>query len=207
MTVSQSINPTFNSNTFILSKDGSRDIWLIDIGTIDELLRLVKPSHIVQGVFLTHAHYDHIYFLNDLKEIYPSCEVFSSQTTKEELLDPKKNLSFFHDQPVSFHGHVTLLNDGQKVMIYENIHLSVTETPGHNEGCLTFVVSDYIFTGDSFIPDHAVVTKLKGGNKERCKASLTKIFSLFTPNTILCPGHGPTIPVTSLTPGYDKTIV
>ena len=47
-----------------------------------------------------------------------------------------------------------------------------------------------MFTGDSYIPNVEVVTKLKGGNKEESKKSLEKIKKLMEEGTIVCAGHG-----------------
>lgn len=44
--------------------------------------------------------------------------------------------------------------------------LYVIETPGHCPSCLTYYTDNYIFTGDSYIPNVKVVTKLPYGDKK-----------------------------------------
>jgi hydroxyacylglutathione hydrolase len=48
----------------------------------------------------------------------------------------------------------------------------------------------YLFSGDSYIPNVQVVTKLKGGDRDANKKSLQKIKGSISENTIICPGHG-----------------
>lgn len=45
--------------------------------------------------------------------------------------------------------------------------LYVIETPGHCPSCLTYYTDNYIFTGDSYIPNVKVVTKLPYGDKKK----------------------------------------
>jgi len=63
------------------------------------------------------------------------------------------------------------------------------ETPGHNLGCLTMVMGDLIFTGDSYIPGVKVSTQLPGGDKKLAQLSLDRILRLAEGKRI-CPGHG-----------------
>ena len=66
----------------------------------------------------------------------------------------------------------------------------IYETPGHNHGSLCFLIEHFLFTGDSYIPQIPVVTKLKGGDRHVNANSLGLIFSIIKSETILCPGHG-----------------
>lgn len=49
---------------------------------------------------------------------------------------------------------------------------------------------ELLFHGDSYIPGVETVTKLRGGNKEDNERSLMKLKALFSPDTLVCPGHG-----------------
>ena len=55
------------------------------------------------------------------------------------------------------------------IELFTNYHLKVLETVGHNNGCLSFVIKEGIFTGDALIPGNPTVTKLKSGNKKTQK--------------------------------------
>lgn len=191
MKVSRIVNPLFGSNTYVLSEMGSNWVWLIDIGDLEAALGLIPPNGHVKGVFITHSHFDHIYGLNLLVDKFPCCTVYISEFAKEGLYCAKLNMSYYHESPMVFKGSNTrILKEKDKVKLFEKKFLDVLETPGHNKGCLTFKVENYLFTGDSYIPNVKVVTKLKGGNREANIKSLEKIKNHIGQNTILCPGHG-----------------
>jgi hydroxyacylglutathione hydrolase len=191
MQLKQIVNSVFNSNTYIISEDNYDWVWLIDIGEMDGVLNVMPKNAIVKGVFITHPHYDHIYGLNKLIDLFPKCCVFTSENGKEGLYSDKLNLSFYHEEPIIFKGSIIqILHETDKIELFENCFLETLETPGHNWGCLTFKIGDYLITGDSFIPNIEVVTKLKGGDKESSKKSIQKIKRNISDDTIICPGHG-----------------
>lgn len=196
MKVKQVINSKFTSNTYIISKPECDWIWLIDIGEIEGVLGYIPKDVIVKGVFITHPHYDHIYGLNYLIGLFPDCVVHTSELGMEGLFSDKLNLSFYHDESIIFKGtNIQILHENDMTELFENCFLEVLETPGHNWGSLTFKIKNYLFPGDSYIPNTEVVTKLKGGNKDESKKSLKKIMENIYENTIICPGHGEMIQI------------
>jgi hydroxyacylglutathione hydrolase len=189
--VNQIINKVFFSNTYVLIEKQKENVWLIDIGDVDSVINFLPEHAVVQGLFITHPHFDHIYGINKLISLYPDCKVFASALGREGLFSAKKNLSFYQDEPVVFSGSkVVILQEGFLVELGSGLFLEPYETPGHDWSCLTYKVGDYLFTGDSYIPGIEVVTKLKGGNQEANIESLFKIRSLISSDTVICPGHG-----------------
>lgn len=187
MNISQHINSIFNSNTYLI-KDKSYDYcWLIDIGDTDYL---IDNSLNINGIFLTHSHFDHIYGINKIIEKFPDCIIYTSKSGNEALYSDKLNLSKYHESPLIFNGNnVKIINENDKIEIFPNISLEVIETPGHCPSCLTYYTNKYIFTGDSYIPGINLVTNLPKGNKIQAQESLEKIKEL-AKNRIICPGHG-----------------
>lgn len=191
MDVRQIIHPVFTSNTYILSDESEKYVWLIDVGNFEEVNEILSEDTFVKGVFITHYHYDHIYGINKLIAKYPNCVVYASNHTIEGLYSEKMNLSFYHESPIVFEGTLTKEIKGtDEFELFSNCKLEIIETPGHNLGCLTYKIGNYLFTGDSFIPNAPVVTKLKGGNKLVNIDSLIIIHSYINENTVVCSGHG-----------------
>lgn len=199
MLVQQIVNSIFASNTYILSENNSDLVWLIDVGDIENVLKQIPNNKIINGVFITHPHYDHIYGLNKLINLNPDCTVFTSPEGEKGLFSEKLNLSFYHEEPLIFMGSsVVILHESERIGLFDNCFLETLETPGHNWGCLTFKIENYLFTGDSYIPGFDVVTKLKGGDREANKKSLQKIMNNITEKTIICPGHGAMTQITNV---------
>ncbi len=189
MIVERFPNLIYTSNTFKISIGNS--IWLIDIGNAKPIIDSLKKDEIIKGVFITHAHYDHIHGINDIGNLFPGCIFFGSDYTIKALYDIKLNLSFYHEDPIRYLGTSTkVLKDKDELELSLNKKIKVLETPGHNPGSLTFILEDYLFTGDSLIPGYPVVTKLKGGSKVDNVQSLDLIFNEINSQTIICPGHG-----------------
>lgn len=188
MFVDQYVNDIFTSNTYLLRDKCSDYYWLVDVGNLEPFL---DGRYNVKGAFITHSHFDHIYGINKLVNQYPECTVYISEYGKKGLCSDKLNLSFYHEDPLVFLGdNIHILSNGDRIELFPNTFLEVFHTPGHDPGCLTYRVENFLFTGDSFIPGVKVVTKLRGGNKENAAKSIEKIKSLFALNTLICPGHG-----------------
>lgn len=184
-------NSVFTSKTYILSKEGCDMAWLVDIGDIEPVLAyLAERILTVAGVFVTHAHFDHIYGLEALVEHYPNCKVFVSKFAKEALASEKLNMSKYHDTPMSYSGdNVIVLHEGVEMALFVGEpKMHFYETPGHNPGCLTMVIGDMIFTGDAYIPRVGVNTIPPHSNKVQAKDSLERIKKLAEGKTILS-GH------------------
>lgn len=185
-------NEHFNANTYVIESNfNHKACYLIDIGNYDGVMSVLKKNQNIKGVFLTHAHIDHIFGVNEIVDQFPDCIIYCSKYTEEALKNAKLNLSFYHKNPIIYQGDaIEIINENSIINLYDTIELSVLETPGHNQGSLTFKIDQAIFTGDSLIPETAVVTKLKSGNKVDAQKSIAKIKNNCNPQDIIYPGHG-----------------
>lgn len=140
-------------------------------------------------VLLTHAHYDHIYGLPRLLELWPLAKIYTNDFGKIALADDKLNYSKYHcDSIVIESKNVVVYNEGAKIELFDGVTAKVYHTPGHNPSCLTYEVGDYLFTGDAYLPGVKVVTTLKGGDKVMAAESVKRIMRL-AEGKIICPGH------------------
>lgn len=193
ITVNRFEHSDFTSNTYLIRHNlFDENVYLIDIGNSKDVLSVLTTQQKVKGIFLTHAHYDHICGINNIIDKFPECIVYCSEYAQKGLFSEKLNLSFYHLDPLVFKGNnVSLIFDGMSIELFPNYHLKVLKTTGHNKGSLSFVIDEGIFTGDSLIPGVPVVTKLKSGNKEEAKKSIQLIYQSLGSEKIIYPGHGP----------------
>ena len=171
-------NSFFNSICYKFGK------CLIDPGDIWE------GFYSVESILLTHAHFDHIYGLNELFRI-SSCEkVYTNETGREMLLDAKKNMSLYHEYPFVFEHPecIITVDDGDEISLCEGVIAKAKFTPGHNPSCITWIIGECIFTGDAYIPGIKTVTNLPGGNKMRAEQSINLITEI-SKGRIIYPGH------------------
>lgn len=144
----------------------------------------------VKSVLLTHAHFDHIYGLNELMRMNPEAKVYTNVAGREMLADARKNMSAYHESPYVFEypEAVEVVEDGSEIALGNGIVARALFTPGHNPSCITWIVGDMLLTGDSYIPGVKVVTMLPGGNRRQADDSLARIMKLAEGRQVL-PGH------------------
>ena len=188
LVVTSAVGQVMGAMVFALSDGKSNDYYLIDIGDFDAVQSLLPREANVRGVFITHGHHDHIFGLNKLKAAYPACVVYGSEECTKMLALSKANLSYYVEMPFEYGGPVFVLHDGDQIQLFDGISLIVFATPGHHPSCMSFMVENYLFTGDSYIPNVKVVTNLPGGNKKQAQESVAKLLEL-AKGKILCPGH------------------
>ena len=148
----------------------------------------------MQGVLLTHAHFDHIYGLNSLMILYPGLSVYTNQVGLDTLLNDKLNFSRYYGEPIIFNepDRVKLVEDREWVELFDGIRAQAVFTPGHSPCCVTWIIDDSLFTGDSFIPGVKTVTNIPHSNKDLAAESEALIRELAEHRTIYS-GHAPEI--------------
>lgn len=190
LTVDFITNKVLHSRTYILCKENSNCVWLVDCGDTDRVLEKVGDK-IVEGVLLTHTHSDHIYGLEELIKRYPSVKVYTNAEGVEALKSPKLNLSHYHseypDISIDTPNNVCVLKEGDELFVLGNL-VKVYETPGHSPTCLTYIIEDKAFTGDAYIPGVKVFTGFPHANKQQATLSVERILKLASNHQIM-PGH------------------
>ena len=154
ITIDYIVNSFFNSMTWLLSETESEQVWIVDCGDIAPIITKLDGKKLA-GVLLTHAHFDHIYGLPELIKLFPSCKIYTNESGRDTLADPKRNLSLYHETPLTVKGQqVQICEEGDDISLFQNVFAKVYETPGHHPSCITFLVEDSVFTGDAYIPNN-----------------------------------------------------
>ena len=177
-----------DSIVYAVSDGYCGDYYLVDIGDFEAAKSLLPKGANVRGVFITHGHHDHILGLNKLKAVYPECVVYASEACIPMLFSAKANLSAYMNMPFVYEGEAHVLKDGDSVVLFDGVSLKAISAPGHHPSCMCFLMNDYLFTGDAYIPGVKVVTNLPGGKKMIATETVKRIQTLGEGKTI-CPGH------------------
>lgn len=188
--IKEIVNSIFASKTYILFCEEERKAWLVDIGDVEPVINFCNDKGLtIEGVLLTHVHFDHIYGLPFLLNKFLDCVVFTNEIGKDALANSKMNMSFYHETPITIEGpQIVICGEGDKISLFNNIIVEVYETPGHHPSCLTFLTRNLVFTGDSYIPGVKTVTNLPMGDKLMAQESEKRILKL-AEGKILFPGH------------------
>lgn len=183
-------NRILNSRTYILSKEGSNEVWLVDCGDADKILdRTIRKT--IKGVLLTHAHSDHFYGLEAIMRLFPDLEIYTNQDGVEALKSPQMNISRYHNEfpdiSIDKPENVRIIGEGSVFEVLGQ-EVKVYYTPGHAPSCLTYIAGDKAFTGDAYIPGFRVFTGFPHSNREQASASVRRILQLSN-GCIVMPGH------------------
>lgn len=180
------VNTIFNSCSYVIVNDGCT--WIVDCGDLDRIHPLIEGR--LCGVLLTHAHFDHIYGLNQLLSLHHDVPIYTNAAGQETLLNDKLNFSKYYGEPfvLQFPENVRVVEDGQQIELFEGVTATAVATPGHSPCCMTWVLDDVLFSGDSFIPGVNTVTILSHSEKGIAEMSEHHIRQLAEHRKIY-PGH------------------
>ena len=182
-------NNLLHSCTFIFE---CKYLLLIDPGEPKPIIEHIKQTNKqLIAILLTHCHADHIYGIAEILKIYPNTPIYCSLSTLKGLFDNKQNLSFtIPDYPINI-PHSLLVNIIEEGEYYiNNLKVVVIETPGHSDDCLTYIIGEHIFTGDSFIPFCKVFAKWPRSQKDLASRNEKKLIEIINNNKyIVHPGH------------------
>ena len=187
----------FETNCYVLKK--GKDALLIDCmhdryGRIDSILDVLKDSNL-QGVILTHGHYDHIAGLDLLSDVY-SVPIYISKTDYPFLKDPQLNLSIQITDPLTIDLEVIPIES--KTLTVGAFSFEILKTPGHTPGSITLKIDNDLFVGDFLFKNSIGRTDLVFGDMNTMKKSLAKA-KLWDDGWSIYPGHGPASKM-----GYEK---
>lgn len=192
MTVKTIHNEILQSCSYILAVEDTDECYLIDCGDIAPIVDYITlHNKHLKGIFLTHSHYDHIYGINKLLQLYPKITIYASKGTIEGLSDPDINLSYMYDDGEYIVENITtIVIPPVGITILNKNAIIPLSTPGHDRDCTTYIIDNCIFTGDSYNPDFPVFTKWRRSNETDAEKSIATILQLVEEKHLtIYPGH------------------
>ena len=179
------------TNCYFVYKENDNKIIVVDPADRGEYLyNAFKEAGLeVAAILLTHAHFDHIWGCNKLREL-SGVQVFALEDEKELCESAKLNVSEDVGRPYT----VTVdwyLRDGEKITI-EDMEFKVIATPGHTQGscCYYFEKDNLLISGDTLFEGSVGRTDLPTGNGPTLSRSLKEKLMDLPDETLVFPGHG-----------------
>jgi len=171
---------------------------VIDPGFVSQgVLEFLKENgEKERAILLTHAHFDHISGVPDLKD-NTEVLVYAGMDERENLLDPQVNLTErFHAKTRGFNAD-RYVADGE-ILKVGDLEFKVFHTPGHTTGGVSYLMDGKLFSGDTLFYESVGRTDFPGGDFAVLENSIKRLYTL-PDDTVVFPGHGE-----STTIGHEK---
>lgn len=145
----------------------------------DRIIAYVRARNLqVQWILETHVHADHLSSGMYLREALGGQIAIGKQVAEVQTIFGKlfnAGADFARDGSQ----FDCLLSDGDTLKLGE-LNIEVLSTPGHTRACVTFVIDDAAFIGDTlFMPDYGTARcDFPGGDAATLYRSIQRIFSL-----------------------------
>jgi glyoxylase-like metal-dependent hydrolase (beta-lactamase superfamily II) len=161
----------------------------ISFESIQELKNYIQAKELNLKLILeTHVHADHLSGAYELKKIFPQAKIAINEriTLVQKTFSQLFNLKDFPCNGMQFD---LLLNEKEKIKA-GSIEIQTIFTPGHTPACTSFLIQDWLFTGDAlFMPDGGTGRcDFPGGDALELYHSVQKLYQL-PDTTIFHTGH------------------
>ena len=178
-------------NCTVLKCNETNECVIFDPG--DDFNRIIKVIDSMKAVPVkivnTHAHYDHIGAIEQLKNKYKDIKLYCHKDEEEYFTDPEKNMSL--------RGTGVAISIKPDILLVENDKISVGKlkfktihTPGHTKGGSCFLLDDLLIAGDTIFAGSIGRSDLYGGNEKQLIKMIHKKIAPLPEGTVIIPGHG-----------------
>ena len=188
------------TNCYVVYNENTKECFVVDPAAPSApLVEFIQTEGLqLQGILLTHGHFDHIMAVKEVKEKY-QIPVYACRQEEVMLAEPTINMTAVYGSACSIKPEV-LLDDGQ---IFEAAGFSIQmfHTPGHTKGSCCYYIKDegVLFSGDTLFCGSVGRTDFPGGSSAEIVRSLHKLVDTLPEDTEVFPGHD-----ASTTIGYEK---
>jgi len=157
--------------TYLLADSQTKEAVIIDavsetkqrdIGLIEELGLDLK--YIIE----THVHADHITSSCPLKDRFSQAQIVLGSANSVTCAD-------------------ILIKDGES-LAFGKYQIKALSTPGHTDGCMSYVIDDKVFTGDALLIRSCGRCDFQGGSAKKLYNAIQYLFTL-PEATLVYPAH------------------
>lgn len=175
----------YAANCYLLWED--KHVLIVDPGSkspkIKELIEV--QDGIVEGIYLTHGHFDHIAGVDTFVDIY-GCNVYMNDLDIPLLTNPYLNVSAGGNEIIIKTKPIGLMPGRQTI---GHFAFDLIDAPGHSEGSCLMIWHQNMICGDVLFQGSIGRTDLVTGSNPKMFQSLQMIKTL-DPRLTIYPGHG-----------------
>ena len=157
--------------TYLIASAKGREALIIDpvLENIEQYIKLLNELDLkLVKVIDTHIHADHITAASKLKNA-TNCTTIMGEHTPSDAVEIKVK--------------------DDEIIYVDKLEIKVIYTPGHTKDSYSFLMNDYLFSGDTLLINGTGRTDFQGGNSEDSYNSIFNRLLKLPEETLLYPAH------------------
>jgi len=157
--------------TYLIASAKGREALIIDpvIENINEYINILKELNLkLVKVIDTHIHADHITGASKLKDITKCSTIMGAHTPAESVEIKVKDNEYIN---------------------LDNLKIRAMYTPGHTSDSYSFLMNNYLFSGDTLLINGTGRTDFQNGSSKDAYNSIFNKLLKLTDETLLYPAH------------------
>jgi len=157
--------------TYLISSGNGREALVIDpvLENVNEYINILKELNLkLVKVIDTHIHADHVTGASKLKDI-TKCSTIMGDHTPAESVEIK-------------------VKDDEYINL-DNLKIRAMYTPGHTSDSYSFLMNNYLFSGDTLLINGTGRTDFQNGNAKDAYNSIFNKLLKLPDETLLYPAH------------------
>ena len=167
----QLFDKSSSTYTYLIASAKGREALIIDpvLENVERYIQLLKELDLkLVKVIDTHIHADHITAASKLKN-KTNCTTIMGEHTPSDAVEIK-------------------VKDNEIIYV-DKLEIKVIYTPGHTKDSYSFLMDDYLFSGDTLLINGTGRTDFQGGNSEDSYNSIFNRLLKLPEETLLYPAH------------------
>ena len=157
--------------TYLISSSKGREALIIDpvLENVEEYIRLLNGLDLqLVKVIDTHIHADHVTGASKLKD-QTNCITIMGNQTPADAVEIK-------------------VKDGEIIKL-DHLEIKALHTPGHTSDSFSFLMNDYLFSGDTLLINGTGRTDFQNGSPKDAYNSIFNKLLKLPEKTLLYPAH------------------
>ncbi|MDC0436613.1 MBL fold metallo-hydrolase [Candidatus Pelagibacter sp.] len=157
--------------TYLIASSKGREALIIDpvLDNVEEYIRLLSELDLkLVKVIDTHIHADHITGASKLKDQTKCITIMGNQTPADAVEIKVKD---------------------EEIIKLDDLEIKALHTPGHTSDSFSFLMKDYLFSGDTLLINGTGRTDFQNGSAKDAYNSIFNRLLKLPEETLLYPGH------------------
>ena len=157
--------------TYLIASSVGREALIIDpvLENVSKYIKLLKDYDLrLVKVIDTHIHADHVTGASKLKDLTKCSTIMGEHTPAEAVEIKVKDEDYIH---------------------LDNLRIKAMYTPGHTSDSFSFLMNNYLFSGDTLLINGTGRTDFQNGNAKDSYDSIFNKLLKLPEETLLYPAH------------------